>query len=128
MYKIDPEEYISLEMNTYPKETVKIGKIEDTPGVEKTISLLNRVYNGISRDMLKAECDNLRNQVQKELLDFQEKLKNYFDEYDMELKEDFKKAIIRMILRRSQFAAFKRKIIRDNPSLFKEFGEYLTYN
>jgi hypothetical protein len=124
--QVDPEDYIGLSLAIELKEKVVIEKFLDGNGVEETIALLNRVYNGEATAMLCAECENLRNEVLRELSLFQQDLVGYKEEPDPGLKRAFRSIITDKISRASGFAAFKRKIVRDDPGLAAEFRKDLS--
>ena len=76
--------------------------------------------------ILNAECENLRSRILKELNHFKQKLIEYEEEPDLDIKNAFKHSIIKMFLRNSSFAAFKRNIIRENHVYKKIFNEYMV--
>jgi hypothetical protein len=102
---------------------VVIGKIKEAEGVDETISLLNKVYNGESTPILQAECENLRRHILAELQIFQQLLDECPEESDEGLKQAYQRKITGSIDRASNFAAFKRHLIRNNKNLFALFGE-----
>lgn len=124
--QIDPEDYIALSMMPYPKERVIITVINKTEEAEGTAALLELVYNGEKTTILKAECENLRDRILGELLTFQQLLLDYWEEPDLLLKDSYLRHIKKMVARSSAFAAFKRRIIRINPTYRDEFGVYLA--
>jgi hypothetical protein len=123
--QIDPQDYFSLELEAGLKTSIKITKLNDTTGVDETISLLDRVYNGNTKPILSDECANLRKKVRSAIVDFQNKLDNYFNESDKDLKAACANVIRNCISRSTAFAAFKRDIIKNNEILSAEFGSAL---
>jgi hypothetical protein len=121
--RVDPEDYISLSLETGLYEKVAIVKKSETDGVDETIELLEKVYNGESTALSKAECENLRKQVLAEVQLFQELLDGYQEEYESGLKLAFCRKITGSLGRSSNFAAFKRGIIRNNTELLELFGK-----
>jgi hypothetical protein len=121
--QVDPEDYIALSLETGFYEKVVIAKKGETNGVDETINLLNKVYNGETTVILKAECENLRNRVLSELQLFQQMIDGYQEEHDMKLRQAFYRKIIESLKPSSNFAAFKRGIIRNNTTLLELFGE-----
>jgi len=121
----DPEEYIALSMKPYPREYVEIHTSIDIESAVETATLLELIYNGNDEksDHYNDECGNLRIRVFKELINFQQTLIEYEDETDVEIKRSFRRKIVKAIDRSANFAAFKRKVIRDNPVYSKEFAE-----
>ena len=123
--KVDPENYIAISMLLFPIEKVSIVILQNSDESQETAALLELIYNGKKTVILDAECENLRNRVLKELINFQQKLIEYNDEPDSWVKSGFRISILKMIDRSSAFAAFKRGLIKRNPAYMQEFGEYL---
>jgi hypothetical protein len=121
--QVDPEDYIALSLETGLYEKVIIAKKGETNGIDDTINLLNKVYNGESTIILNAECENLRNQVLSELQLFQQMIEEYREEHDMGLKQAFYRKITESLMRSSNFAAFKREMIRNSTKLLELFGK-----
>jgi hypothetical protein len=121
--QIDPEDYITLSLKTELYEKVMIAKKSEANGVDETVDLLDKVYNGESTAILKAECENLRNRVLAEIQSFQQLLDGYEEEYETGVKQAFYRKITESLDRSSNFAAFKRGIIRNNTALLELFGE-----
>ncbi len=68
----------------------------------------------------------MRSKLLKEIRKFNDLLFYYVDDtYSVEDKENTKNQIIRAISDASNFAAFKRWIIRDNTYFYAEFRDYL---
>jgi hypothetical protein len=122
---VDPEEYIVLEEPSLAEGSVKITVIKNADGVDSTIQLLNLTYNGGRTDIRDAECENLRKHLIKEIISFRKNLSLYRSETDTPIKELFQDKIKNNLQRGSAFAAFKRKIIRDDYNYMREFGEYI---
>jgi hypothetical protein len=116
---IDPEEFIALSLSVDDelREVVIVHKIKDCANVDTTINLLDAVYNGIRTDMRRYACQQLKNKLSNELLWFRQKI----DEYKKCSNTDIKTTIDCMISDKSVFAAFKRKIVRDEPELSQSF-------
>ncbi|MCL1981537.1 MAG: HNH endonuclease [Clostridiales bacterium] len=123
---VDPEEFLEVLMMPYPNEYVSVRTLRDTDEAKETAQLLDIVYNGEKTAILNAECENLRNRVMKELVSFQQKLIEYFEENDSEIKQGFWRLIVKMIARNSNFASLKRIVIRRNSDYMREFSEYLA--
>jgi len=87
--QVDPEEYITISMMPILKEKVSVEVIQDTPEARATANLLDIIYNGERTAMLNAECENLRNRVMKELVNLQQKLIEYEEEPDVEIRQGF---------------------------------------
>jgi uncharacterized protein (TIGR02646 family) len=123
--KADPENYFNLKISAGIKTTIVITKIADAPGVDETVRLLDRVYNGESRPIMRDECIDLRSDIREAVRSFNDLLTGYASETDAGLKSAFAALIKKTISRKSPFAAFKRGIIRNNPALLSEFGAAL---
>lgn len=115
----DPEQYIglSLEFDDELRELIVVYKKNGGADIDATVRLLDAVYNG-ARDEKQYACRQLKNKISNELLWFYQKL----DEYKTTPTIERKLAIEYMLSDRAVFAAFKRKIIYDNPGLSTEFG------
>ena len=122
--KDDPEIYYLFQLSVIDqKETVVIIKnvVKSVKvSIDKTCKLLNEVYNNDSRRFnQKLSSYNLKNRLSKQIKYFYLLVDNYKTEHDV---EDFKK-IMNEISRKSEFAAFKRGIVRGDPELMKDFAE-----
>ena len=124
--KVDPEDYIEfcLVVDNF-KEKVVIRNICETKEmilVEKTIKLLDMIYNNSSaRDNQKVSSIQLKNMLSKNVRDFCLLLENYKEERDIGSYNNINDEISR----KSEFAAFKRYIIRRDPVLKTEFENTL---
>lgn len=118
---------ISFKMDPYPKAVVEIKGIVDDIRVNKTVNLLNKIYNGTTP--LKAlDSNNLRKSLLKNLREFQGYLMDYFDAIESKDEDDiefFKRKIKLQLGKGSEFAAFKRDIIKNINGLYEEFKEYM---
>jgi uncharacterized protein (TIGR02646 family) len=123
--KTDPEDYFNLEISAGMKTAVIVAKIADAPGVDETIQLLDRVYNGETKPIMRDECINLRSDIRETVRKFTDLLTCHAGETDTGLKLAFAASIKKSISRKSPFAAFKRGIVRNTPVLFSEFGTEL---
>jgi hypothetical protein len=124
---IDPEDCISLSVEIYDDF---VGRVDVVPLKQdsvtlKTAELLGHVYNGGSTSIKEMECTNLRKtHLLPDIQLFMRYLQGYCDDPDPDSGYD--RLIKKEISRSSKFAAFKRKIIRDNPQLSMMFGNDLT--
>jgi len=88
----------------------------------QTIELLGLVYNGGSTEIKAIECSNLRNShLMPNIRLFYQYIHGYFEEPDLGYVDIIREEIDRS----SAFAAFKRKIVRDDPVLSVVFAEAL---
>ena len=121
--KTDPEEYIGLYMDyeNLREKVVFVKKVKDDELVDITVDLLDLIHNNTSTDINREAAFNLRNRISDQLNKFMIYIKQYQEEpntgdYDNIMEE---------ISIDSEFAAFKRQIIRDNEKLFQVFKEAL---
>jgi len=120
----DPEEHIALSVEIADDitEHVHVVSLKSDKSTLMTEKLLRLVYNGASTDIKKIECSNLRNShLMPNIRLFYQYIHDYRDEPDLGYDSKIRKAIDRS----STFAAFKRKIIRDDPELSKIFADAL---
>ncbi|MCL1883622.1 MAG: HNH endonuclease [Defluviitaleaceae bacterium] len=120
----DPEMHIALSVEITDEiiERVHVQPLTTDTSTLSTAKLLNLVYNGGSTDIKEIECSNLRNShLMPNIRLFYQYIRNYRDEPD----EGYDNKIRKEIDRSSIFAAFKRKIVRDDPELFKIFADSL---
>ena len=119
----DPEDYISLQLAFDDvKEKVIIKKINNAELVDITVELLEEVYNcsnGTANQKVSATA--LRNTISEEVM----KLRLYIDEYKQYGEKGDYENIVKEIAREKEFAAFKRKIVRDDPVLSEKFAKEL---
>ena len=123
--KLDPEEYVSLSIIISGDliDSVDIKALKNDESTLQTASLLRLVYNDGSTAIKKVECSNLKNQqLMPTIRLFYQYIENYRKEpdmgYDCMIREE--------IDRSSKFAAFKRKIIKDDPKLREVFADALV--
>ena len=125
----DPEEYIELRMEyneDLREKIVIVKKVKDDKLVDITVELLDLVYNNFSTDNKKEASVNLRNAVSKDISMFM----IYIDKYMKNPDDTTACEVIKdEISRESEFAGFKRQIIRskvnDGDELFEVFREAL---
>jgi len=122
--KCDPEEHIaiSVEITGEIIDQVLVESLKGDQATSMTANLLGLVYNGGSTDLKEIECSNLRNaHLMPNIRLFYQYIRNYRDEPDL----GYDKFIRNEIDRSSMFAAFKRKIVRDDPELLSIFSDAL---
>jgi hypothetical protein len=107
-----------------PQKKVKITALKKNELINNTVQLLVDVYYGTTK-LKHLESSNIRETLLKELLDFQKVLERY-DAEDVE--DDEKRISLKKIKdhlsKSSHFTAFKRWIIKNNPSHMRKFGQY----
>jgi hypothetical protein len=122
--KLDPEEHIALSAVVTDElmDQVEVNALTADIVTMNTAELLNLVYNGESTSIKKHESTNLRNEhLMPVIRRFYQYIRDYLEEPDL----GFAEMIIKEIDRSSAFAAFKRKIVRDDPELSVIFAESL---
>jgi len=123
--QIDPEDRVALavEISDDFTECVTVTPLRQEPATLKTTELLHLVYNGGSTPIKKLEAANLRNEhLLPDIKLFEKYIHDYINEHDL----GYDVIIEKEISRSSKFAAFKRKIIRDDPQLSVTFAEALS--
>jgi hypothetical protein len=105
----DPEQELSLSVGS---RGVTVTTKTDSPSTASTVRLLKTVYA--------ADYVKLTKKIQSEVRDFQ----MYIDSYQ-EYGDDYAEYIVEAIARSSIFAAFKRRIVREDSDLLAKFGECL---
>jgi hypothetical protein len=81
------------------------------------------LQNGASTAVKKAESANLRNE---HLMPDIQLFMGYIQGHRKEPDAGYEPIIEKEICRSAKFAAFKRKIIRDDPELYSEFSKALA--
>jgi hypothetical protein len=122
--KCDPEDYLALSLiiDSDPfVERVLIEVLSDEKETLTTAELLECVYNGSKTPIKEVESANLRNVLSECIVRFLKYIENYRAEPDIGYDSIIKKEISRS----SAFAAFKRKIVRDDPELSAKFAAAL---
>jgi len=122
----DIEVKVHYEFKPFPFEIVNITPLDGSPGAQSTAELVANAFNGTTK--LKAiESANLRNKLLEEMHEFQGFLIEYFKPTcDDEDKDYYRRKIKSHLHVASNFTSFKRWAIRDNPTLNKEFSQYLV--
>lgn len=116
---------IKYKINPFPKEKAAITALEDDDEVQKTVELLNAIYNGTTL-LKQIESSNLRSKLLKEIRQFQDLLFEYYDDqYNEEEKQFFQNKVVKELRSASCFTAFKRWIIREHADFFADFNQYL---
>jgi uncharacterized protein (TIGR02646 family) len=114
---IDPETKISLSIDF---GTIAVKQLDSEPDTRETAELLERVYNGAGLNASwRTRCRKLRGKVETNVKMFLAYTENIGD-------ETYEELIRQEIAGSSAFAAFKRKIVRDNPELYSKFATNLS--
>jgi len=119
-------EWIKFEIKAFPKEKAKITALSQDPLVLQTVELLTIAYNSENTELKMGEAANIRERLIKEILEFSKLLMEYNEPTILEEEKSFYlNKIRRMLSVKSPFTAFKIWVIKDNPYLMNEFGEFL---
>jgi len=122
--KCDPEDHIALSADTTDDliDQVKIEPLMTDSSTMQTVELLEHVYNTGTTDIKVIECSHLRNEhLMPNIRRFKQFICGYHEEPDL----GYADKIMKEIDRSAAFAAFKRKIVRDDPVLSVVFAEAL---
>ena len=119
----DPEECIELRMSydNLREKVVLVKKVKDDALVDVTVDLLDLVHNNVSTDNSRESACNLRKKISDNLSVFLMYIKHYKEEQSI---GDYYN-IIEEISIDSEFAAFKRQMIKDDPGLLAVFSKNL---
>lgn len=120
------ETFIKYQLEPFPTEKPQITAIVDNERVINTVQLLNEIYNCQKTENKALGSATLRKRLIEEIQFFGYLLKQYKEGAGSSKREDLKNLICDKLNKTSKFAAFKRWIIRDNPTLFQEFQKYLN--
>jgi len=123
----DIENALKYEIKLFPHEPVKIETLNNDARTETTKELLLAVFNGTTTKNKILESSNLRNELLKEMKNYQNYLCEYYDDT---LDEDNKNRVLRNIKSHlnsaSAFTAFKRQVIKDNNMLSADFSCFIS--
>ncbi len=119
------EELIVLKFDNL-SQVVSINISDDKASTINTKDLLDKVYNGTepTTQLIRKGAFNLREDIEKEINEFNYLLSKYTEGDSILNKNDFFLFIKKHLLPSSKFTSFKRRIIRDFPVLHDEFGTY----
>jgi uncharacterized protein (TIGR02646 family) len=119
------EEKLKYSFKPFPHEMVSIETLDQDANTESTKALVLAVFNGTT-DLKQLEAANLRNQLLREIRDFQNHLCDYFEPtFTSEEKAHLHRKIRSHLNEASSFTSFKRWIIRENDRLKQEFHDCL---
>lgn len=126
--KEDVEIYIKYKMDLFPMSNVEITALCDDPKVAMTVELLNKCFNGENTPTKKLDSKNIRKKILLELNSFKGDIDSYFEALEHDEEDEIpniKKSIKRHLSNNSEYASFKRCIVKHNPELNKLFGQYI---
>ena len=124
--KNDPEKYIHILFESYPKHYVEVMDRSYNAESSETRELLDKIYNGAGTAISEFEARNLKNKISEEIIEFTECIEDYLNEKDIKLRTLYWERIKKMLSRESSFAGFKRSIVRESKELMQCFGELLV--
>ena len=118
------ETAFEYKMNPFPHEEVEIKILKPSLKAIYTQELILKVFNGTTK-LKSLEAANLKTKLLLEIQDFQKDITDYYnDGNDEEMNSYFFMRVKRRLSRKSNFAAFKRWIIRNNVVLRAEFESH----
>ncbi|MCM1064984.1 MAG: hypothetical protein NC420_11060 [Eubacterium sp.] len=124
--KDDPEMYIHISFQSYPKNYVEVSsRLYCSKNIE-TQELLDKIYNGAGTPISEFEASNLKCKISDEIKEFIEYIEKYLNENDVGLRKVYWKRIKKMLSRESNFSGFKRSIIMESKEYMQCFGELLS--
>ena len=116
-------EWISFEIESFPKEKAIIRNLVDDTRVKNTVELLEKVYNGHTTNIKQLEAANLRSKLLDEINDFKEVIKQ-FKNPPFQIpgyKKMLKDKITDNLKSSSPFTAFKVWIIKEDKEMSNRF-------
>lgn len=119
----DVEDCISCELEAFPKATVKIKPLKDDIRVKNTVKLLDLCFNG-ETPLKKLDSKNMRDNLSSQLTEFKRTIIDFLNSTD-ENYEILERKIIDELADTSEYAAFKRCFIKNNPKLNSIFSKYI---
>jgi hypothetical protein len=124
---IDIDKKIRIKLLTTPTTKVDILSTQEEEEVKNTVFLLERIYNAEKPMNAKIECQHLKKRILDELNKFKGLLIDFYENKEISMNSDVLKAhaekVIHELKTSSAFTAFKRWIIRDDPSYLQDFPE-----
>lgn len=126
--KEDVETHIKYKMDLFPMAEVEISATNEDERVLKTVELLDKCFNGEHTPTKKLDSKNIRDNILKQLNIFRSEITKYFDAIENDEEDeiqDIEKEIRRHLNNNSEYASFKRCIVKYNPRLNKMFGHYI---
>ena len=105
-------------------ETLEFEALDNRVETKITISLLQNVYYG-ETPQKEIEAKILRKKLRKELSKFKELVREYKEAEGLD-KEDLEILLKRELRNSSEFAAFKRWLIKDNKEYYSELLQYMA--
>lgn len=116
---------ISFEINPFPKENPQIKALTSEVSVNRTVELLNKVFNGNTIKQ-QIEADNIRESLIKEVWKFCKLLRKYYKPgLAQNERSKMRMEIQCMLSPETAFTAFKIWVIKRNPKLMDEFEDLL---
>jgi len=118
------ETALEYKMNPFPHEDVVINILTPSQKATDTKELILKVFNGTTK-LKSLEAANLKTKLLVEIQSFQKDITEYYnDANDDDMNEFLFLKIKRSLSRKSNFTAWKRWIIRNNPTLKAEFEKH----
>lgn len=124
--KDDPEVYIHIIFDSYPKHYVEVKERLYSAENSETRELLDKIYNGAGTAISELEARNLKSKISEEIKEFTECIDEYLEEKDTKLRIVYWERIKKMLSRESKFSGFKRSLVRESKELMQCLGELLV--
>jgi hypothetical protein len=123
------EDRVDREIRYYIDDNLATNKVViesllDNIETNNSVELLNKVYCGTT-DMNKFQAREKRNRLYDEVCDFTNFIQKYMRTEDKKSKKRLLEIIKDELSNESAFTAFKRWIIRDNPTLNQQFKQHI---
>lgn len=126
--KEDVEAHIKYKMDLFPMAEVEITTTSKDVRVLKTVELLDKCFNGEHTPTKNLDAKNIRDNILNQLNIFRTEINEYFEAIENDEEDEIpniKKSIKRHLNNNSEYASFKRCIIKYNPRLNEMFGHYI---
>jgi HNH endonuclease len=118
------EHKLKYGFSSFSENEITIEAMENEERIVNTQNLLSSIFYG-STKLAKLESSNLRKKLVDDLNQFWNKINNYIDSTEENIKHLIFLDIQEELSKNSSFTSFKRWIIRSDNELFDEFGEYI---
>lgn len=119
----NPIEEFIIHTNDFPHKKVLFLSNRNDIETNKTIELLSLIFNGAGISRKRME-ENFYEYYLSRLNSF----KKLIDKFLSNPSDDYRTAIIERLQINREFLGFKYRIIKTNPILNREFGEYIKWN
>lgn len=126
--KGDVERYIRYRIDLSYIANVEVTTESTDEIVINTVKLLDKCFNGEHTPTKKLDSQNIKRKIVEEVKDFLDEINSYIDANENDEEDEIpkiEKSIRRHLNNNSEYASFKRCIIKYNPGLNGLFGHYI---